>query len=71
MLSLCDVAHDGVWFTFSNRSAPDRGKWCGGMDGPSRTKSHPAGSVSSSQPGGPPCWASPLAFYLIGTMVLT
>ena len=24
----------------------------------------PAGSLSSSQPGGPPCWASPLAFGL-------
>ncbi len=36
------------------------------MDRPSRTKSHPAGSISSSQPGGPPCWASSLAFGLIG-----
>ncbi len=26
----------------------------------------PAGSLSSSQPGGPPCWASPLSFGLIG-----
>ncbi len=26
----------------------------------------PAESLSSSQPGGPPCWASPLAFGLIG-----
>jgi hypothetical protein len=26
----------------------------------------PAGSLSSSQPGGTPCWASPLAFGLIG-----
>ncbi len=26
----------------------------------------PAGSLSSSQPGRPPCWASPLAFGLIG-----
>jgi hypothetical protein len=26
----------------------------------------PAGSLSSSQPGGPPCWTSPLAFGLIG-----
>jgi len=25
----------------------------------------PAGSLSSSQPCGPPCWASPLAFSLI------
>ncbi len=37
----------------------------GGMDRPSRTISHPAGSLSSSQPGGPPCWASPLVFGLI------
>jgi hypothetical protein len=36
------------------------------IDCPSRTKSHPAGSLSSSQPSGPPCWASPLAFGLIG-----
>ncbi len=66
MPSLRDAAHDGVLCTFSNRSAPDRGKWCGpsgqlAMDRPSRTKSHPAGSLSSSQP----CWASPLAFGLI------
>ncbi len=26
---LCDVAHDGFLCTFSNRSAPDGGKWCG------------------------------------------
>ncbi len=26
----------------------------------------PAGSLSSSRPGGPPCWASPRAFGLIG-----
>jgi hypothetical protein len=37
----------------------------GGMDGLSRTKLHPARSISSSQPDGPPCWASPLAFGLI------
>jgi hypothetical protein len=36
--------------------------------GPSLTcKITPAGSLSSSQPGGPPCWANPLAFGLIGT----
>ncbi len=29
MPSLRDVAHDGVLCTFSNRSASDRGKWCG------------------------------------------
>jgi hypothetical protein len=27
----------------------------------------PAGSLSSSQPGGPPCWTCPLTFGLIGT----
>jgi hypothetical protein len=37
----------------------------GGMDRRSRTKSHPAaGSLSSSQPGGPPRWTSPLALGL-------
>jgi hypothetical protein len=29
MPSLRDVAHGGVLCTFSNRSAPYRGKWCG------------------------------------------
>jgi hypothetical protein len=29
MPSFRDVAHDCVLCTFSNRSAPDRGKWCG------------------------------------------
>ncbi len=38
----------------------------GGMDRSSLTKSHHARSLSSSQPGGPPCWAIPLAFDLIG-----
>ncbi len=38
----------------------------GGMDRPSQHKSHPAGSLSSSQPGGPPCWVISLAFGLIG-----
>jgi hypothetical protein len=34
--------------------------------GPSiMNKITPAGSLSSSQPGGPPCWTSPLAFSLI------
>jgi hypothetical protein len=27
--SLRDLAHDGVLCTFSKRSAPDQGKWCG------------------------------------------
>jgi hypothetical protein len=38
----------------------------GGMDRPSHHKSHPAGSLSSSQPGGPPCWVISLAFGLTG-----
>ncbi len=64
------VAQDGVLCTFSNRSAQVVWfVWAGGMDRPSRTKSHPAGSLSSSQPGGPPCWTSPLAFGLIGPTV--
>ncbi len=29
MPSFHDVAHDGVLCTISNRSAPDRVKWCG------------------------------------------
>ncbi len=66
MPSLRDVAHDGVLCTFSNRSALNRDKWCG----QGRTVHHiqnltPLGH-SSSQPGGPPYWASPLAFGLIG-----
>jgi hypothetical protein len=36
----------------------------GGMDPPSQHKSHPAGSLSSSQPGGLPCWVISLAFGL-------
>ncbi len=67
-----DVAHDGVLCTFSKRSAPQTG--ASGVvrqgrrhgDRPSRTKSYPAVLLSSSQPGGPPCWSSPLAFGLIG-----
>ncbi len=67
MASLRDVAHDGVLCTISNRSAPDRGQvvWsvrAGGMNPPSRTKSHLSGWHSSIQPGGPPCCDSPLAF---------
>jgi hypothetical protein len=40
----------------------------GCMDHPSRTKSHPAGSLSSRQPGRPPCWPSLLGsnFGIIG-----
>ncbi len=73
--SLPDVAHGGVLSTFSKRSAPDRGKcmvWSVRADGMDRpyitskiTTCWGAGSLSSGQPGGPPCWASPLAFGLI------
>ncbi len=65
-----------LWRCFSNRSAPGRDNWCqrsaraGGTDSPSRTESQPAGSLSSSQPGGPPCWARPLDFGLIGPYCL-
>jgi hypothetical protein len=40
----------------------------GGTARPSHTKSHPppAGSLSSRQPGEPPCWTSSLAFGIIG-----
>jgi hypothetical protein len=37
-----------------------------GMDRPSQHKSYPAGSLSSSQPGGHPFWVITLAFGLIG-----
>ncbi len=35
------------------------------------SKSHPAWALSSSQPGGPPYWASPLAFGLFGCPTCT
>ncbi len=38
------------------------GPSAGGMDRPSRTKSY---LLDHSQPGGPPCWARPLAFGFI------
>jgi hypothetical protein len=63
MPSLRDVAHAGVLCTFSNRSAPDRGKWYGSSGQSKLTVHHvqnhtllgSAGSLSSSQSGGPPC----------------
>ncbi len=57
MPSFRDIAHDGALRTFSNR--PGQVVWsvkAGGMY-----------KILSSQPGGPPCWASPLVFGLIGT----
>ncbi len=70
MPSFRDVAHDGVLCIFSNRSTPDPGSSggsvrAGGMDYSSRY-SHPAESLSSSQPGGPPRWTSPLAYGHVG-----
>jgi hypothetical protein len=72
MPSLRDVAHDGVLSTFSKKISTRVGQvvWsvrADGMGRPSRTKLYPSGvgSLSSSQPGGPPNWASPLAFGLI------
>jgi hypothetical protein len=40
--------------------------------GPSNTYRiiKPVGSLSSNQPGGSPCWGSPLAFGLIGTAIV-
>jgi hypothetical protein len=68
MPSLRDVAHDGVLFTFSNRSALDRGKWCGPSGQAAWTVHHVQNHtlLGHSPPGGPPCWPSPLAFGLIG-----
>ncbi len=55
-------------------TAPDNGQAVrsvreGGMDRPSLHKSHPAGSLSSSQPGGPLCWVISLTFGLVGLTV--
>jgi hypothetical protein len=38
----------------------------GGMDRPSQHKSHPVGSLSYSQTGGPPCWVISIAFGVNG-----
>jgi hypothetical protein len=55
----------------SRQDQAERSVRAGGMDRPSRKKSHPAGSFSSSQPGGPPCSACLLAFGLIGLSLNT
>ncbi len=67
------IAHDGVLCTFSNRSAPDRGM-CFGSPGQAEWTVHHVqnrtllhGSLSSSQPGRPPIWSSPLTIGLIGS----
>ncbi len=71
MPSFRDVDHDCVLSTFSNRSAPGRNKWCGPSGQAAWSVHHVQNhtrmvTVPSSQPGGPPCWTSPLAFGLIG-----
>jgi hypothetical protein len=72
MPSLRDVAHDGVCVHLvidhpqTGASGVVRQ---GRRHRPSityKTTSHPAGSLSSSQTGGPPCWARHLAYGLIG-----
>jgi hypothetical protein len=66
--SLRDVAHEG-WLstvTEAGNSISSHTEKAGGTARTSRTKITPAGSLSSSQPGGPPCWASPLDSGLIG-----
>ncbi len=70
MPSLRDVAHDGVLCTFSNSSAPRRGQVVWPVRQAAWTVHHVQnhtllGSLSSSQPGGPPSQASPLTFGLI------
>ncbi len=78
MPALSDKAHDGVLRTFSTRqplnlpeacccagSRPGQASWQVACTGPSQPKISTGGSLSSSQPGGPPCWASPLVFGLI------
>jgi hypothetical protein len=73
MPSLRDVAHDGVLCTFSVIDQTQTGTsgvvHQGRRHGPSITnKITPCWlghSPPASQPGGPPCWVSPLAFGLI------
>jgi hypothetical protein len=64
MPSVHEVAHDGVLCTHLVTDQPQiGGKWCGPSGQAAwtvhRVQNHTsAGSLSSSQPGGPPCWAS-------------
>jgi hypothetical protein len=70
--SLRDVAHGGVFCVHLVIDQPQTGASGvvrqGRRHGPSiMCQNHPLlGHSSSSQPGGPPCWASPLAFGLLG-----
>jgi hypothetical protein len=69
---LHDVAHDGDLCTFNDRLHPKTGAIGvvrqGRRHGPSITCkiTHPGRSLSCSQPGGPPSWASSPAFDLTG-----
>jgi hypothetical protein len=75
MPSWCVVAHDGWLCTFiiynSSWAAPVRTSGTVEKRQAERPIHHvqnsraPAGILSSSQPGGPPCWIRPLAFDLI------
>ncbi len=62
MPSLRDVAHGGVLCTFSVSAGQGQVVWS-----VHHVQSHPAGSLSSSQPGRLPCRASPLPFGLSGS----
>jgi hypothetical protein len=86
MPSLRDVAHNGciAWIYYKTGAGNSIGSQLGsscqcnryGTEkcrryGPSIThKITPAGSLYSSQPGGPPWWASPLAFGLFRQEIL-
>jgi hypothetical protein len=82
MPSLRDVAHDrwlctGT-FTMQQQLMPSACSWAAPVRANSTVRkrqavrpvrhiqNHTWWSLSSSQPGGPPCWASPLAFGQIG-----
>ncbi len=67
MLSLRDVAHDGVLFFYVHLVIDQPQTGPSGVVRPPRKKSHSAGSLCFSQPVGPPCLASLLTFGLIGT----
>jgi hypothetical protein len=72
-----NVAHGSILCTISNKSVPDRDKFCGQSVQEVWTVHHVQNqtllalacgcwvTLSSILPGGPPCWASPLAFDLI------
>ncbi len=81
MPSLRDIAHDGgcvhlLYKSIQNFLQVEAGHLLSGQlvrygkgrrytARPTSTRSHLSGSLSSSQHGGPPWWASPLAFGLI------